>query len=139
MAERNDSNGDSQEEFQQDDGGNQPSQGDGQQDKTPSRNATSEIDERFTIEIAQKIDSAFNSFKVYTVEFNDNHFEMISFNELPSRFIQRVSQANGKRQIKIMGEYVQLCLVDPTQWRIIQEFEFSDFNEFVKRWLNSKH
>jgi len=62
-------------------------------------------------------------------------FDLIGLNELPMSKLMKLMHVSGRSQIELVHEYIQLCLVNPKQFEIVESLDFGQFNFFMKAWL----
>lgn len=66
---------------------------------------------------------------------DNQKFDLVGLNEMPMHYLMRMAHANGKRQIQIVREYIQFCLIDPDQWNLVDSLNFEQFTNLVTGWL----
>lgn len=86
-----------------------------------------------TVENIEKIFK--DKFSVLKFIVNGKKFEILSFDELSMSALMEVATSDKKEQISLIRNYAKICLINPKQMEVIDDFSFPEFNKFVKLWI----
>jgi hypothetical protein len=113
-------------------GGNPESLGEPTENKTVERRAIPEL----SFDLFREVEEIFDDILIAEINLEGiGNFQLIGMNELPMDRVMRLSHAKGERQIRVMREMINTCLVNPEDRTIIDNLTFEDFSELVQQWV----
>jgi hypothetical protein len=90
-------------------------------------------------ELIASVERAFESITVAEIQVDGVIFSLIGLDELPMENLMKLAHFKGKRQVMLMRQYARLCLVNPSQWELLENLKLQEFTAFAQGWiLNSK-
>ncbi len=83
----------------------------------------------------EMIDKAFQEVDKVYVETEFGPIGLISLDEMPMQQMKKFMTSPGEQRMTHMFDFLQICLVDPTDWDRISSLPVKKINRIIQQWM----
>lgn len=87
----------------------------------------------------QGFEALFPEITTVILETSEGNFPIIGANEMPMSLMAKFVDTPDNQKIVMMTDLIQNCLVNPTDWDVLQNLSVFEFNDLIGQWMQKSH
>jgi hypothetical protein len=84
----------------------------------------------------EMIDKAFHEVDLVFVQTEFGTIGLISLDEMPMQQMKKFMTSPGEQRMTHMFDFLQICLVNPTDWDKISTLPVKKLNKIIQQWMS---